>query len=61
MSVHEKVKMLQEGYYPGLAIPRWSVHVWNLYAQNDQFLYDIICGTHVQCMYMYIHSMNMYM
>ncbi len=31
--------MLQESYHPGLAIPRWSVRVWNLYAQNDQFLY----------------------
>jgi hypothetical protein len=38
MSVHEKVKMLQESYHPGLAIPRWSVSVWTLYAQNDQFL-----------------------
>ena len=42
VSVHEKVKMLQESYHPGLAIPRWSVSVWTLYAQNDQFLYDSI-------------------
>jgi hypothetical protein len=34
--------MLQESYHPGLAIPRWSVSVWTLYAQNDQFLYNSI-------------------
>ncbi len=34
------VKMLlQESYHPGLAIPRWSVSVWTVYAQNDWFLY----------------------
>jgi hypothetical protein len=27
MSVHEKVKILQESYHHGLAIPRWYVPV----------------------------------
>ncbi len=34
--------MLQKSYHPGLAILRWYSLVWNLYAQNDQFLYDSI-------------------
>ena len=38
--------MLQESYHPGLAIPRWSVSVWTLHAQNDQFLYYSIVHTY---------------